>query len=87
MPVEAVIKTTFVPHLELLDRVQASFHSYDLAGSTRWDVFDWAPDTGDTGAAWSAEGENFDWNNRPFKILSRKLDLDNFSMEFNLREI
>lgn len=87
MPVEAVIKTTFVPHLELLDRVGVSFHSYDMAGSTRWDVFDWAPDTGDTGATWSAEGENFDWNDESFKILSRKLDLDNFSMEWNLRKI
>ena len=87
IPVEAVIKTEFIPQLELLDRVTASFHSYDMAGSTRWDVFDWAPDTGDTGAEWSAEGENFDWNDKAFKIISRKLDLDDFSMEFRLREI
>jgi hypothetical protein len=87
IPSEAVIKTEFVPQLELLDRVAASFHSYDLAGSTRWDIFDWAPDTGDTGATWSAEGENFDWDNKAFKLISRKLDLDDFSMEFRMREI
>jgi hypothetical protein len=87
IPTEAVIKTEFVPQIELLDRVAASYHSYNLAGSTRWDVFDWAPDTGETGGTWSVEGENFDWNDKGFKILSRKLDLDDFSMEFRMREL
>ena len=84
---EVTMKTEFVPHVELLDRIAASFHSYDLAGSTRWDQFDWAPDTGDTGTAWSAEGENFDWDDKQFVVISRELDLDDFSMEYKGREL
>lgn len=87
MTSEATLRTTFVPHIDILDRIDVSFHAYDLAGSTIWDTFDWAPDTGDTGAKWSAEGENFDWNGRQFVVLSRNLNLDDFTMEFKVRDL
>lgn len=87
MTSEAALKTLYAPQLELLDRVAVGFHSYDLAGSTIWDTFDWAPDTGDTGTKWSVEGENFEWDSRQFVVLARKTDLDNFTMQFKLRDL
>lgn len=78
---EAVIKTVLLPTLEILDRVEVSFHSYDLAGSTIWDGFDW------DNANWSVEGENFDWDNKAFALLSKSTNLDDFTCTFRMREL
>ena len=87
MTTEVEAKTVFVPQIELLDRIDFSYRSYDLAASTIWDTFDWGPATGATGATWSVEGENFDWLNRANVVLSRSLNLDNFTMTYKTREL
>ena len=87
MTSEALVKVAYHPSLELLDRIDMSFHSYDLANSTIWDAFDWAPNTGDTGATWSVEGENFEWDSRQFVITARDVNLDDFSMTIRARDL
>lgn len=71
----------FVPQLDVLDRVDVSYHSYDLGASTIWDVFTW------DNANWSAEGENFDWDSKNFYVVNRKVDLDNFKSMLTMREV
>jgi len=69
---------SFVPHLEVLDRVQVSFDSGGLAG-TRWDVQDWAEAGTDDAAdlLWEVlGGDAIRLAAQDFKILSIELDLD-----------
>jgi hypothetical protein len=71
----------FNPELDPLDRVDVSHYSYSLADKTLWDGFNWDE------AEWSKEGENFDWDNKAFKIISKSINLDDFSESFRMREI
>ena len=78
---EIKIKSKFCPQLNILDKVEFSYHSYDLANSTIWDVFNWDESN------WAEENDNFDWTDIPFKIISCKHNLNDFSSEFALRRI
>ena len=69
------------PTLEILDRVDFSYRSYDAAFSSIWDVMVWDTDR------WSREGNNFDYEQKPYKILGKRMNLDNFSMNIKAREI
>lgn len=71
----------FHPTLEVLDRVNLSYRSYDIAFNSLWDVIVW-----DTGK-WSREGNNFDYQDKPYKLLGKRINLDNFSMNITAREI
>lgn len=82
VPVEARWISKFVPSLEVLDRVTASYHSYEIAGVSLWDAFLW------DGAPWStSEGENFDWDDRVFKVLSLQTNMDNFTVVVKAQEV
>lgn len=78
---EAILKTKFHPEIDPLDRVDVSHYSYNLANKTLWDGFDWG------GEKWAEEGENFDWDEKAFKVLSKSINLDDFSEQFHLREV
>lgn len=79
---ELDIETKFIPHLEILDKVDLSYRSYDAASTVLWNLFNWNE------VNWPTEtGENFDWDQVAFKVLSIKTNLDNFSTTFQLREI
>lgn len=78
---EADFIADFVPTLEMFDRVTASYHTYDLADRTLWDVFDW------DAADWATEGENFDWDDRAFVVLAVRTNVDDFVMTAHVREI
>ena len=78
---EVTIISKFAPHIEVLDRVDVSYHGYNLAGIALWDTFNWDD------ANWAPEGENFDWDNVNFKVLSVKHDVDNFTSTFKLRRV
>lgn len=80
MTSEATFKTVLIPHLEILDRIDAYFHAYDLGNSTIWDTFNWDE------ANWSVEGENFDWDAKNFVLLSRQINLDDMTCVFKARE-
>lgn len=71
----------FVPHLEVLDRITVSYRSYDLAFHSLWDVMVWNRDF------WSIEGQNFDYQNKAYKVLGKQVNLDNFMMKVKAREI
>ena len=79
---EAEIVCKFVPHLEISDKVTLSYHSYDIAGSSLYDVAVY-----DSDDEYSREGDNFDLNDEPYKILAIQTDLNNFKTQFSLREI
>lgn len=78
---EVDLTAKFHPELDPLDRVDVSHYSYSLANKTLWSAFNW----GD--AKWSKEGENFDWESKEFKVLSKNINLDDFSETFKLREV
>lgn len=78
---ECNITTKFIPHLEISDKVLLSYRSYSVQDSTLWDLFNWDE------ADWATEGDNFDLNDVPFKVLSIQNDLNNFKTVFSLREI
>ena len=81
VPEEAAWTAKFNPELEVLDKVTASYHSYNLAGKTLWDTFEWES------GLWAIEGENFDWNSKGFKVLSLKTDLERFDVSVKGRAI
>lgn len=78
---EVDLKAKFHPELDPLDRVDVSHYSYNLANKTLWSGFDWGAEK------WAEEGENFDWDGKAFKILSKTINLDDFSEQFHMREI
>ncbi len=81
VPVDVVFETTFVPGLDVLDQIDLSYHSYDLAQNSLWDVVLW------DNFKWSQEGVNFDFNSTPAFLTAVKLDLDQFKVNFTARII
>lgn len=81
VPIEAEWVAKMVPSLEVLDRVTASYHSYELAGLTLWDTFLW------DGTTWATEGENFDWDDKGFKVISLKTNLENLTVTVKAGEV
>ena len=69
------------PHLEVLDRIDVSYVSSAVHFNSLWDVLVWDTDK------WSKEGVNFQYNAKNFKVLSRRLNLDNFAMTIRAREV
>ena len=77
--------TTFVPHLELLDRVQVSYESTERALNSRWDVNDWAYDDSNTASDlyWASPvGDAIRFSAKEFKLVSIELNLDNLESRF-----
>jgi len=70
---------TFVPHLELLDRVSISYDAAAADLGSRWDRANWAADDTSTvdDLIWDKSGgDAINLNADEFKILSIELDLD-----------
>lgn len=81
VPFDMDIETFFIPGLEVLDSVDVSYRSYDMAGATLWDTFLW------DNANWSSlEGTNFDLNSQSSFLLSVRIDLDQLRNQFTVRE-
>jgi len=78
---ECSIKTRFVPHIEISDKVLLSLRTFNVASATLWDLFNWDE------ADWATEGDNFDINGSPFKVLSINTNLNRFETTFSIREI
>lgn len=81
VPIETSFDATFIPGLEVLDKVDVSYRSYDLANNALWDVMFWDTDK------WGQEGVNFDLNSSPSFITSVKTDLDQLTTNFTVRLI
>ncbi len=69
------------PQLEILDPIDLSYHSYDISDQPLWDIVDWDDFN------WAKEGENFDYDGKEFKMMSKSLNLDNFSLKIKAREL
>lgn len=78
---EITFDAKFHPEMQVLDRIDFSYRSYDIAFNSLWDVMVWDTDI------WSREGNNFDYEGKAYKILSRRTDLDRFVTSIKAREI
>lgn len=79
---EATLMCKFLPSVEVLDRVEGNYHSFSINGTTLWDFFDW-----DTGY-WDSEfGENINWTDKAFKIISKLTNLDEMTTMIKIQEL
>lgn len=87
---EIEFTTTFIPHLDLFDRVSIHYDPSSIKAENLWDTKDWA-DTAtqetDDLIFVAAGGESLILDGEEFKFLSMEIDLDNFSNRFLAREI
>lgn len=87
---EIEFTTTFVPHLDLFDRIAVYYDPAEARPGTLWDLNNWASDTTSTSEDLifdSAVGDAIILQGEEFKFLSMEIDLDNFSNKFVAREI
>jgi len=82
--------SSFVPHIDILDRVRMSYDSSALNPTSRWDLFDWSAD--DTSTAQDLYWDRFRGDairliGADFKILSIDLSLDKFETKIVAIEI
>jgi hypothetical protein len=81
---EVKIKTKFIPHVELLDKVLLKYSTPPsvIQGATLWNHFYWG------GAMWTEQtGQNIDFDYAPFKVLNVNHDFDRFESSWLLRDI
>jgi len=71
----------FTPQIDMLDRVNVSYQSIESAANSLWDVAIWDTDL------WALESQNFEFTDKPFKVLAVSHDLDSFISNFRLREV
>lgn len=81
LKIEDTLRVTMVPSLELLDRVDLSYRTYDLAESPLWDVAHWDD------FEWGTDGENFDLDAVEGTVISKKINLDDFTETVRLRRV
>lgn len=79
---QATLVCKFLPAVEILDRVDANYHSFSIDGTTLWDFFDW------DAADWDSEfGENVNWTAKGMKIISKSTSLDDMTTTLRVEEI
>lgn len=88
---EANINSVFLPNIELLDRIDVSYREGSLTSDNLWDLKDWAADTTTSDGAnvlfWASEtSASIEWNQKHFKVLGRKTNLDTFVTNLTVRE-
>lgn len=82
--------TSFIPHLDLNDRVSISYDASRLASESLWDQRDWAYDSTNMSSdmIWDGSGgDAIKLDAKEFRILSIDLNLDSFETKFIAREI
>lgn len=83
---EIEFTTTFVPHLNVMDRVSITYDATDyVTNRSFWDLNDWAADVTDTSTdlIWDASrGDSIILNAVEFKLLSVEVDLDRLESRF-----
>lgn len=80
--------TTFIPHLDVLDRVTISYASGDAPNTENlWDIANWSPAT-DTELFWDEiSGDPIGLDGVEFKLFSVEMDLDRLECKFTAREV
>lgn len=87
---EIEFTTTFIPHLDLFDRVAVYYDPAEARPGSLWDLYNWADDSTSTSQDLifdPAVGDAIILQGEEFKFLSMEIDLDNFSNKFVAREI
>ena len=87
---EIAFTTSFVPHLEILDRVSISYDSPPSSTQTLWDQNNWADDATSTSDDLMFElstGDAIRLDGEEFKFLSIAVNLDKLETKFEAREI
>ena len=84
---EIMFTTSFIPHLEILDKVAMNYDSNETSLDSFWDLNDWQPVI-DGGLYWDrSQGDSIALSNAAYKIYSIELDLDKLETKFTAREI
>jgi len=80
---EITIKTSFLPHVKILDRIEISYDSADPNAESNWNENDW-----NTELTWDdSKGDAIVLNAVPHTVLKVEIDLDRFENTFIAREI
>lgn len=90
MKTEVKFSTSFIPHLNLFDRVSINYDPNPFSQNSLWDQNDWAADNTSTSTDLVFDLANYDsllLNGQEFKFLSFEIDLDNFQNNFTAREV
>lgn len=82
---EIEFTTTYVPHLDLLDRIAISYESSAKTNNDRWDINDWAEDGDamDNDLIWTIQsGDALRFDAKEFKLVAIDLNLDSLETKF-----
>lgn len=82
--------TTFVPHLELLSRIEVTFDTADRNPQSLWDYAYWdtSPSANIPSLYWDdSGGDSINLNASPFMALSVEVDLDKLECRFTGRQV
>lgn len=82
--------TTFIPHLDILDRIGIYYDAIEARTENFWDVNNWADDattTADDLIFSETGGDGILLEGQEFKFLTIEIDLDNFENRFLAREL
>ncbi len=87
---EIKFSSSFVPQLDILDKITMTYNSGEFAFSSLWDVNNWGDDTEvaqPTDLIWNGnEGDATDLDDKEFNLLSYEVHLDNLQCNFIARE-
>lgn len=87
---EITFKTSFVPQLDLLDRISIYYDPSEVSVNSLWDQNDWAADNTSTSVDLTFDGSRGDSikiQGAEFKFLSIETDLETFENTFIAREL
>jgi len=87
---EVDFTTTFIPHLDLLDRFSLYYEPSEASVNSLWDTYNWANDATNLSSDLifdSSKGDAIYFAGQEFKFLSFEIDLDNLSNRFVAREV
>lgn len=87
---EIQLTTSFIPHLDPLDRISIYYDPAELNTNSLWDQRNWADDatsTADDLIFDAAGGDPIILEGEEFKFLSIEIDLDNLECKYLAREI
>lgn len=83
---EITFNSTFVPQLEIFDRIQITYDNANFTQTNLWDLNNWS-DTATTNLIWDPEeGDALKLNDAEFSLLKITQDLDNFTTQVTARE-
>lgn len=87
---EIAFTTSFIPNLEISDRISISYDSVPTTQNSLWDLNNWADDATSTASDLTFEvatGDAIRLLDDEFKFLSIDVNLDKFETKFEAREI